>query len=479
MGGTGITKYNQKMDSLNAKDHRFQLLVEQAGDAFFTLDNKGKIFDVNNQACLTLGYTREELLKMSILEIDVEAEDKQHKTQYWEPLDPGQYITFEGMHQRKDTKTFPVEVRLGRLDLGEKELYLALCRNICKRKQRETELLKAFKEIKELKEKLEKENNYLREEIELKYRHHRIVGESDAIKRVLSQAEKVAETNTCVLILGETGTGKELLAHAIHNMSDRKGRPMIKVNCAALPATLIESELFGREKGAFTGAVGKQIGRFEAAHGTTLFLDEIGDLPMELQPKLLRVLQEGEFERLGSIQTISVDTRVIAATNRNLIEMVRKQKFRQDLYYRLNVFPITLPPLRERQEDIPRIVWAMVDQFSKSMGKPIRQILKKDMNLLTRNVWTGNVRELKNVIERAMIMSTGSTLQFEFLADMETASEINLSLKEIEKKHILKVLQHTKWRVSGKNGAAEILALKATTLEAKMKRIGIKRPARR
>lgn len=477
--GTGIAEHNQETDSLNVIDHRFQLLVEQAGDAFFILDDNGKIFDVNHQACLTLGYTCEELLKMSISEVDIEAEDKQHKIQYWKSLAPGQYITFEGMHRRKDESTFPVEIRLGRLDLGEKEFYLALCRNISKRKQRETELLKAFEKIKELKEELEKENNYLRGEIELRYLHHKIIGESDAIKRVLGQAEKVAETNTCVLILGETGTGKELLAHAIHNMSDRKRHPMIKVNCASLPATLIESELFGREKGAFTGAVSKQIGRFEAAHGTTIFLDEIGDLPMELQPKLLRVLQEGEFERLGSTKTISVDTRVIAATNRNLTEMARKQIFRQDLYYRLNVFPITLPPLRERQEDIPLIVWAMVDKFSKSMGKPVKRILKKDMILLTQNPWPGNVRELKNVIERAMIMSTGPTLQFGFLADMETPTETNLSLKEIEKKHILKVLHHTNWRVSGKNGAAEMLVLKPTTLEAKMKRMGIKRPANR
>ena len=477
--GAAIAEHNREVDSLITKDHHFQLLVDQAGDAFFILDEKGQIFDVNHRACQTLGYTREELLRMSILEVDVEAEDKEHKARYWKPLASGQYITFEGIHQRKDASTFPVEIRFGRLDLGEKKLYLALCRNISKRKKRETELLKAFKKIKALKEQLEKENIYLREKIQLTYQHHKIIGESDAIKRVLSQAEKVAQTNTCVLILGETGTGKELLAHAIHNMSDRKGHPMIKVNCASLPATLIESELFGHEKGAFTGAVSKQIGRFEAAHGTTLFLDEIGDLPMELQAKLLRVLQEGEFERLGSTRTISVDTRVIAATNHNLSELARKQKFRRDLYYRLNVFPITMPPLRERQEDIPLLVCFMLDKFSKSMGKSVKHILKKDMNLLIRNIWHGNVRELKNIIERAMIMSTGSTLQFEFLADMERPTEeMSLSLKEIEKKHILKVLHHTGWRVSGNKGAAEILELKPTTLEAKMKKMGIKRPTK-
>jgi len=452
-----------------------RLLLDQAGDAFFVFDDAGTIIDVNHQACLSLGYTRDELLKLTVLEVDIEAEKKKQKPKFWDSLDQEKHITFEGVHLRKDGSTFPVEVRLGRLDLCEKRLLLALARDITVRKQKEEELIKAFIEIKELKDKLEEENIYLRKEIELKYRYEKIVGESDAIKRVLSQAEKVANTDTCVLILGETGTGKELLAHAIHNMSSRKAHAMVNVNCAALPATLIESELFGREKGAFTGALKSQIGRFEAAHGSTIFLDEIGDLPIELQAKLLRVLQEGEFERLGSTKTISVDVRVIAATNRNLGEMANEQKFRKDLYYRLNVFPITLPPLRERQEDIPLLVWALVSEFVKSMGKPITKIQKKTMTALKQYAWPGNVRELKNVIERAMIMSTGSTLQVEHIADKDAPTDIKMSLAEIEKEHILKVLDSTNWRVRGEKGAAKILELKPTTLEARMKKMGIRR----
>lgn len=474
--GTEISEHNQMEESLRTSDNRFQLLVEQAGDGIFILDDQGHIFDVNRQACLSLNYSRTELLNMKIQEVDIEVKEKKHKFRYWDSLNPGQYITFEGVHRRKDGSTFPVEVRFGRLDLGSRILFLALSRDITKRKQREAELCRALEEIKALTEKLEGENIYLRKEIELTHRHEKIVGESDAIKRVLSQAEKVAGTEACVLILGETGTGKELLAHAIHNMSNRKGHAMVKVNCAALPATLIESELFGREKGAFTGADSKQIGRFEAAHGSTIFLDEIGELPLELQSKLLRVLQEGQFERLGSTKTVSVDVRVIAATNQNLGEMVREQKFRQDLYYRLNVFPITLPPLRERKEDIPLLTWAIVEKFAKSMGKPIKKIKKKDMMSLMHYPWPGNVRELKNFIERAMIMSTGSTLQVEIITDTDMATNTDLSLEEIEKKHILKVLQSTNWRVRGEKGAANILSLKPTTLEAKMKKIGIQRP---
>jgi len=461
VSGTDITERKQVEDSLRESETWFRLLVEQAGDAFFIIDYAGKILDVNRQACLSLGYTSEELLSMTILEVDTEVEKMKHKTRFWTSLEPGQQITIEGMHRRKNGSTFPTEVRLGRLDLGEKRLLLALARDITERKQKEEKLDRAFEEIKELKDKLEEENIYLRKEIELRYRHEKIVGESDAIKRVLSQAEKVANADTCILILGETGTGKELLAYAIHNISNRKGHAMVTVNCAALPATLIESELFGREKGAFTGALRRQIGRFEAAHGSTIFLDEIGDLPIELQAKLLRV--------------VSVDVRVISSTNRNLAEMVRKQKFREDLYYRLNVFPITLPPLRERQEDIPILVWSIVKEFAKSMGKPITKIQKKTMQSLTQYAWPGNIRELKNVIERAMIMSSGSTLEIEYIVDKDAPTDMSMSLEEIEKKHILKVLQSTNWRVSGEKGAAKILKLKSTTLEARMKKMDIQR----
>jgi PAS domain S-box-containing protein len=464
-------------ESVEESERKFRMLVDQAGDAFFVHDYAGKIYDVNRQACETLGYSREELLNMRIIDIDIEIRAKKHVPRFWERLAAGQYITFEGIQRRKTGETLPVEVRLGRLDIGERKFLLSLCRDITERKRAEEELKRAFQEITDLKNLLEKENIHLRHEIEVKYRHEKIVGESRVIKNVLHQAEKVAKEDTYVLIQGETGTGKELLARAIHNLSRRKGRPMITVNCAALPSTLIESELFGREKGAFTGAVSKQVGRFEAANGSTLFLDEIGDLPQDLQVKLLRVLQDGQFERLGSSATISVDVRVIAATNQDLGELVREKKFRKDLYYRLNVFPITLPPLRERREDIPLLLWAFVKELEQSMGKTITNISRKTVDLLQGYSWPGNIRELRNVIERAMILTTGRHLHIDRIdgSDSATGSEQG-TLKEIEKSHIISTLENTGWRVSGKKGAAQLLGFKESTLRSRMQRLGIKRP---
>ncbi|MBW2572922.1 MAG: sigma 54-interacting transcriptional regulator [Deltaproteobacteria bacterium] len=329
-----------------------------------------------------------------------------------------------------------------------------------RRRETEIELKDRHTEIKKLKDRLEQENIYLREEIEINYRHDEIIGDSEGIKRVLTQAEKVADQETSVLILGETGTGKELLAHAIHNMSQRKNRAMIKVNCAALPSTLIESELFGREKGAFTGAVAKQIGRFEAAHGSTIFLDEIGDLALDLQAKLL----------------VSVDVRVIAATNHDLETAIHEGRFRQDLFYRLNVFPITVPPLRERREDIPLLVWEFVKEFGESMGRLIEKVPKKSMDMLQKYPWPGNVRELRNVIERSMILSARSTLIIDRLESKDPTSISNRTLQEIERNHIVDMLERAQWRVYGKNGAAKILGLKPSTLQHRMKKLGIERP---
>ena len=262
-----------------------------------------------------------------------------------------------------------------------------------------------------MKDQLEAENIYFRQEIKMKHQFDHILGQSDGLKYVLYRAEQVAPQNTTVLILGETGTGKELIAAAIHNMSPRKDRPLITVNCAALPANLIESELFGREKGAFTGADTRQVGRFEIAHGSTLCLDEIGELPLELQAKLLRVIQHNEFERLGSSQTIKVDVRIVATTNRNLEEEVRKGRFRQDLYYRLNVFPITVPPLRQRKEDIPLLVQAFMERYARKLGKQITSIQKETMKALQDYPWPGNIRELESIIERAVILCPGPVLQ--------------------------------------------------------------------
>lgn len=471
-----ITDKKAATNALQESEKRFRMLVEQAGDAFFIHNYAGKILDVNLTACEMLGYTKNELLKMSISEVDIDVAAKGHRDRYWDPLQSEKHITFEGIHKRKDGSTFPVEVRLGRVDLEEKSLLLSLTRDVTERKKAENKLKKAFEEINELKDRLEEENIYLRREVETRYRHKEIIGESRAIKKVLMAVERVAKENTSVLITGETGTGKEMLARAIHNLSPRNVRSMIRVNCAALPGSLIESELFGREKGAFTGAASRQAGRFEAADKSTIFLDEIGDLPMELQAKLLRVLEDGTFERLGSSKTISVDVRVIAATNHNLAELVKKDVFRRDLFYRLNVFPIVVPPLRDRREDIPLLVWAFVEEFSQSMGKSIKNIPKKIMDELQDYHWPGNVRELKNVIERGMIMSGGSTLRIE-RQQPEVASIIkDMSMKDVEREHIKQVLLSTGWRVSGKNGASRILGMKDSTLRSRMKKLGIERP---
>lgn len=348
--------------------------------------------------------------------------------------------------------------------------------NALGRKQKDQNLQNALSKIRKLKDQLQQENIYLRQGIELTHKHGEIVGKSNPIKYVLSQAEQVAETNSTVLILGETGTGKELLARAIHNLSPRKDRPMIKVNCATLPATLIESELFGRGKGAYTGALSSQIGRFEMADGSTIFLDEISEMPLELQAKLLRVLQEGEFERLGDPRTINVNVRVIASTNRNLAKSLEQGSFRKDLYYRLNVFPITIPPLRERKEDIPLLVWTFAKQFNTTMGKKIDHIANKDMDALKRYQWPGNIRELKNIIERAMILCQNSTLRINLPGQSESKASQTMILADIEKRHIVNTLNSINWRVGGINGAAEILGLKRTTLLTKMKKLNIQRP---
>jgi len=336
----------------------------------------------------------------------------------------------------------------------------------------------ALFEIKKLKDQLEAERAYLQEEIKLEYNHENIIGQSDGINYVFYKVEQIARSNTIVLVLGETGTGKELVARAIHGLSLRKERALVKVNCATLPSNLIESELFGHEKGAFTGAHSRHLGRFEVADGTTLFLDEIGELPLELQPKLLRVIQDGEFERLGSSHTIKVDVRIIAATNRNLEEEVRRGRFRDDLWYRLNIFPITMPPLRDRLDDIPLLVDFYVKKISKRMGKSIEIIPTRVMNALQNYHWPGNVRELENVLERAVINSSGPKLRLvdELKKPQKDLSTTQKTLEAVEREHIVRILEQTQWKVSGKNGAAEILGLNRSTLRARMRKLGILKP---
>ena len=348
--------------------------------------------------------------------------------------------------------------------------------NVLARAQTDENLRQAFNQIEELKQRLEKENVYLREEVNLEHHHKEVIGDSPAIRRVLKKVEQVAPTGSTVLVLGETGTGKELIARAIHDQSRRRDRVMVKVNCAALPASLIESELFGREKGAFTGALTRGMGRFELAHDSTILLDEVGELPIELQSKLLRVLQEGEFERLGSPKTIKIDVRVIAATSRDLQQAVRDGKFREDLFFRLNVFPITIPPLRERREDIPPLVWHFVNELSQRMGRSIESIQGSTMEAFKSYHWPGNVRELRNVIERFLITSTNTVLRGTLPA-VETAavSASGQTFEEVERNHILRVMDMVGWRVRGEGGAAQVLKMKPTTLESRMQKLGISR----
>ena len=351
--------------------------------------------------------------------------------------------------------------------------------NVTELKHSEDKLRKTFNELKELKDRIEQENIYLQEEIELQHRHGEIIGKSQATLQMLSQAEQVAQTDSTVLILGETGTGKELLARAIHRMSPRSGRAMVVVNCAALPATLIESEIFGREKGAFTGALSGRTGRFEIADGSTIFLDEIGELTPDIQMKLLRVLEEGHFERLGSNKTIKVDVRIIAATNRNLLEMVHEGNFRRDLYYRLNVFPIRVPNLHERIEDLEQLVWAFVKEYGDRMGKRVELISRKSIEALKRFPWQGNIRELRNVIEQSMIITKGRTLNIKVPGSQEQIENQSERLEDVERNHIQKILEHTGWRVRGEGGAAEILGLNESTLRYRMKKLGIQRPGKK
>jgi formate hydrogenlyase transcriptional activator len=347
----------------------------------------------------------------------------------------------------------------------------------------------AYGEIASLKDKLAQEVTYLQDEIRTELKFEEIVGHSDALRRVLAELETVAHTDSTVLIYGETGTGKELVARALHNLGSRRSNAFVKLNCAAIPTGLLESELFGHEKGAFTGAIAQRVGRFELANRGTVFLDEIGEIPLELQPKLLRVLQEREFERLGSTRTLRTDARLIAATNRDLGAMVEAQKFRSDLYYRLNVFPLRVPALRERREDIPLLVRHFVQQFSRRMNRTIETIPSETMNTLVRYDWPGNIRELQNVIERAVIVSTGSVLKVALddlrrrksssdasngISTSVDAGKMRDVLEDAERKQILAALKQTNWIVAGPKGAAALVGMKRSTLQAHMQRLGIR-----
>ena len=472
-----ITEIKQLEIKLKESEEQFRAFMDNSPDAIYIKDendlhlygNPAAFRAVRMNSDEFIGSTTRDIFESPLAEKIISLDRKlMHENL---PRITEEYnISGKGAtHWRRDIK-FPIQLASGKKLLG------GIAIDITESKLNEEKLLKAYAEIEELTKKLEKENIQLREEIELHHPHAEIIGNSEAVLKMLSKAEQVAVTDSTVLILGETGTGKELLANEIHRLSRRKERTMVKVNCAALPSTLIESELFGREKGAYTGAMSRQIGRFEIADGSTLFLDEIGELPLELQTKLLRVLQEGQFERLGSPRAVDVDVRIIASTNRNLEMAVREGNFREDLYYRLNVFPIIVPPLRDRLEDIPLLVWHFVKELETSMGKTIEKIPERSLDKLQEYTWPGNIRELKNLVENGMIISKGKILKI-FPPNKSPAIKPKvLKLEDVNRNHIKDVLKKTSWRVSGKNGAAELLGLKPTTLEARMKKLGIARP---
>jgi transcriptional regulator with GAF, ATPase, and Fis domain len=385
---------------------------------------------------------------------------------------------------------FPIPLADGRLLVG------GIAFDITGEKQAQEHLTAALADVEELKTRLEEENISLREQVRERSSFPDLVGESPALRQVLHRIEQVAPSEATCLIGGETGTGKERVAEAIHRSSARRDRPLVKVNCAALPPSLVESELFGHERGAFTGADRRKLGRFELADGGTLFLDEVGDLEPEVQAKLLRVLQDGQFERVGGTETLKVDVRILAATNRNLSAAVSAGRFRDDLFYRLNVFPIIVPPLRERREDIPLLVWYFVGRLASAAGKRIDSIPQRLMQAFAQHDWPGNVRELANTVERAVILSPGPVLRLDEMSSLgareSPAAEPEdepgpsrprpsggQSLKEVERDHILEVLEERRWKVSGPGGAAEALGLKESTLRFQMKRLGIHRPSRR
>ena len=509
------TKRKKAEEALKVSETRYRRLFETAQDGILLLDaDTGQILDVNPFLLDMLGYSHKDFLGKKLWEIGPFSDIAASRLRFSELQTKG-YVRYEHLPlETKDGRLIDVEFVSNVYLVDHEKIIQCNVRDITLRKQAEESLMKAYdemelrvkertvdlveanqqllweieerkkaeealletlKEVKQLKNQLREENLYLKEEFNLLNSHEDIVGNSEAIMTVLKQIEQVAPTGSTVLIQGDTGTGKELLAHAIHNLSARKGRLMIKVNCAALPPTLIESELFGREKGAFTGALSKQIGRFELADASTIFLDEIDALPLELQAKLLRVLESGEFERLGSPRTVKVNVRIISATNRELAKLVSDGGFREDLYYRLNVFQIIVPSLRERREDILPLVWSFVQEFSKRMGKRIESIPQKYVEALQAYPWPGNVRELRNVTERAMIITNGHVLRLDVPMSAQSRADQSGTLEEVEKRRIVEVLNTTGWQVSGKDGAAEILGINPKTLTSRMQRLGIQR----
>ncbi len=476
-----VSRLKQTEQALSQLQHRNQLILASAGEGICGFDCKGQVSFINPTARKLLAWHDEQLNDQTIQDIFGKGLPDPKESCPVHNILQGKDVFEDNdtVFWRRDGQPLPVEFISTPISENEQLTgVVVIFRDISERKLAEEKLNQAFEEIGQLKNKLQQENSYLKEQANLNHNFVDIIGQSPALHQVLSQVEQVAPTDTTVLIQGETGTGKELIARALHNFSPRKDSPLVKVNCAALPGNLIESELFGHEKGSFTGATAKRIGRFELADGGSIFLDEIGELSLELQAKLLRVLQEGEIERLGDSRTIPVNARVIAATHRNLLKMVHNGEFREDLYYRLNVFPLNLPPLRERKQDISQLVYKFLEKYSIRTGKQINHISENEMNNLKAYHWPGNVRELENIIERAVILTSTPNLkipQLNFLSNEQNIEKPLLTMAAMERQHIIDVLQQTQWQVSGENGAAVILEMHPNTLRSRMSKLGIRR----
>jgi formate hydrogenlyase transcriptional activator len=472
-----ITESKQSEKKLKESEERIRLFTQNVPDFLLQVDRAGRINYINKTLEV---LAQKDVIGSSIYSWIPKQTSEKFKDKLENVFSTGGSEIIE--HAGNGLKGEPLwfETQMGPLEKsGIITQVIIVSRDITERKTAELDLKKALDKNIELKQQIEAENIYLKEELKLEGSFNEIVGSSKSLKKVLKQVEQVAKTDSTVLILGETGTGKELIAKAIHNASDRKAKPLVKVNCSALPADLIESEFFGHEKGAFTGALNRKIGRFELANGGTIFLDEIGDLPIGLQTRLLRVLQESEFERVGGEKTIKVDVRVITATNRNLKKQVLENNFRQDLYYRLNVFPIECPTLRNRVDDIPSLVHHFVNKYNPKVNNRIKTVHQKTIERLMHYNWPGNIRELENVIERAIIVNQGSQLRLgKWFMDSSIDTVVSDELKTmetVERDYIIKVLEKTNWKIRGKNGAAQLLGMQPTTLESRMKKKDIKR----
>ena len=470
----------QDVTDQKIKENSLQLykeVIDNAEDLIYVYNRAGDLLHYSDSLIKQLGFSRKQLDNFNIFDLDQSATSEWWSSHVDEVASKGS-MRFEWLVARKDGTKFPADITANHIRHNGKDLNCAVVRDITERKMRDLNLYEALEEIKSLKERLENENEYLQEEISSKINYKNIVCKSDSYEKVLQQVDQVAPTDTTVLITGESGTGKELLASALHTNSLRKDRPLIKINCATLPKELIESELFGHKKGAFTGATENKLGKFTLADGGTILLDEIGEMPIDLQSKLLRVLQEGEFDELGGSKTIKVDVRVIAATNRRLEDMIKEGTFREDLYYRLNIFPIHSIPLRARKEDIPLLAQYFLEKYSAKAGKAFKRLSKKTIDVLMNYNFPGNIRELENLIERAVIVESGTTLNpgsWMPKTGILTGTDEFRSFEVLQRDYIIEVLNFTNWRVSGKKGAATILDMKDKTLFAKMKRLGIEK----